>query len=100
MKGNSMLKNLSVVALLILALTGASAFGEDTAANSEHQAHHAAKSQMNEPSPEMRQKMAEAHQKMADCLKSTKPISECKKEMKKNCPMMKKGHCEMMEEED
>jgi hypothetical protein len=48
---------------------------------------------------EQRQKMAEVHQKMADCLKSDKPLSECRSEMMKachenmggkGCPMM--GH--------
>ena len=54
-----------------------------------------------EPSPEMRLKMAEMHQMMADCLKSDKPMSECKQEMMKNCPMMKEGgKCPMMGEMD
>lgn len=52
---------------------------------------------------EMRLKMAEAHEKMGACLKSEKPMSECKSEMmnscdghmgKEGCPMMhhKGGH--------
>jgi hypothetical protein len=53
------------------------------------------------PSAEQRQKMAEAHQRMADCLKSSRPISECHAEMKQSCqeahgeggcPMMEHGH--------
>ena len=53
------------------------------------------------PSAEQRQKMAEAHQHMADCLKSSRPISECHAEMKQSCrdahggagcPMMEHGH--------
>jgi hypothetical protein len=48
-----------------------------------------------------RAKMAEMHQMMADCLKSVKPIAECKKEMMSNCPMMKEtGRCPMMGEMD
>lgn len=42
---------------------------------------------------EQRADMAKHHQKMAECLKSDKPMSECKKDMhegckEKNCPMM------------
>jgi hypothetical protein len=40
------------------------------------------------PSAEQRQKMAEAHQRMADCLKSDRPMSECKGEMMKSCEGM------------
>lgn len=44
---------------------------------------------------EERTKMAEMHEKMALCLRSSKPLKECKKEMKKamhedGCPMMEK----------
>ena len=43
-------------------------------------------------SKEDRAKMAEMHQKMADCLKSDKPMDECKKEMHKSCPMCDRHH--------
>lgn len=50
-----------------------------------------------EPTAEQRQKMAEVHQKMADCLKSTKPISECRDEMMQSCRgMMGEAACPMM----
>jgi hypothetical protein len=61
--------------------------------------HHSGKKGMMqmEPTPEMRKKMAATHQKMADCLNSTKLVSECKKEMMADCPMMLgKEHCSMM----
>ena len=46
---------------------------------------------------EMRQKMADNHQKMADCLRSEKPMSECKQEMMKSChETMGKDGCPMM----
>jgi hypothetical protein len=35
------------------------------------------------PSPEDRAKMAEAHEKMAACLRSNRPMKECRSEMKK-----------------
>jgi hypothetical protein len=35
------------------------------------------------PTAEDRAKMADAHQKMAECLRSTRPIQECRAEMKK-----------------
>jgi hypothetical protein len=52
------------------------------------------------PTAEQRQKMAEVHQKMADCLRSDRPIAECRSEMATachdmlgadGCPMMGKG---------
>ncbi len=49
-----------------------------------------------EPSPEARAKMADAHQKMAECLRSTRPIQECKAEMHKTCEGMHgEGGCSM-----
>ena len=54
-----------------------------------------------EPSPEARAKMAESHQKMADCLRSTRPIKECRAEMKKACEGMHgKGGCSMGQHEE
>lgn len=47
-------------------------------------------------SAETRKQMAEMHQEMADCLKSNKPITECRENMMANCPMMKDGNCPMM----
>ncbi|MCM2280463.1 MAG: hypothetical protein NDI61_01300 [Bdellovibrionaceae bacterium] len=50
------------------------------------------------PSKEDRQKMAEMHTKMADCLKSDKPMGDCKNEMMKSCKsMMGKESCPMMD---
>jgi hypothetical protein len=37
------------------------------------------------PSAEVRQKMAAVHQQMADCLRSDRPIAECRTEMMKSC---------------
>lgn len=49
------------------------------------------------PTAEQRQKMAEHHEKMATCLRSDRPLSECKQEMMKNCEeTMGKGGCPMM----
>ena len=49
------------------------------------------------PSPEVRQQMAAVHQKMAECLRSDRPIAECKAEMMKNChEMMGESGCPMM----
>ena len=44
-----------------------------------------------DPSPEMRQQMAAVHQKMADCLKSARPIAECRTEMMSSCRAMMGG---------
>jgi len=65
-------------------LWGGAALGADTQTNVP-------------PSPEMRQKMAEVHTRMAVCLKSDKPISECRTDMLKNCQdLMGKDGCPMM----
>jgi hypothetical protein len=57
------------------------------------------------PTAEQRQKMAEIHQKMADCLRSDRPIEECRSEMATachdslgadQCPMMGKHGGGMM----
>ena len=83
------MKNLLSLLFLVssFTVTGSLAFADD------HASHHAAKKGMDmaDMSPEMRKQMAAEHQKMADCLNSTKPMSECKKEMMEECPMMK-GH--------
>jgi hypothetical protein len=51
------------------------------------------------PSAEQRNEMAKAHDSMAACLRSTKPIDECHKEMMKSCEeQMEHGEgCMMME---
>ena len=37
------------------------------------------------PTPEARQQMAAIHEQMAACLKSSRPIAECRAEMFKSC---------------
>ncbi|MFI5315474.1 MAG: hypothetical protein ACHQ6T_07225 [Myxococcota bacterium] len=49
------------------------------------------------PSPELRQQMAAVHQKMADCLRSTRPIADCRAEMVSSCQqLMGDSGCPMM----
>jgi hypothetical protein len=49
------------------------------------------------PSKEMREKMAGLHEQMATCLRSDKPISECRSQMMKSCQeMMGDQGCPMM----
>ena len=49
-----------------------------------------------DPTPEARAEMATAHQKMADCLKSDRPMADCRAEMMKSCQGMKgDGGCPM-----
>ena len=48
---------------------------------------------------EQRQKMASLHDKMAACLRSEKPLADCRQEMWKSCKEMgKEGGCPMMGE--
>ncbi len=50
-----------------------------------------------EPSAEQRQKMAEVHEKMAECLRSSRPLAECRSEMATACQgMLGAGACPMM----
>jgi len=50
-----------------------------------------------ELSPASRQKLADVHDRMAACLRSDKPIAQCRSEMLKNCQeMMGKEGCPMM----
>jgi len=61
---------------------------------------------LQEPSNEMRAKMASLHEQMATCLRSDKPVKDCRAEMMKacqqlgndqGCPMMGMGaHRRMM----
>jgi hypothetical protein len=51
----------------------------------------APKTTPSEPTAETRQKMAEIHQKMADCLRSERPIAECRAEMGQSCQGMMAG---------
>jgi hypothetical protein len=46
-----------------------------------------------EPTAEQRQKMADVHQKMAECLRSTRPIAECRSEMWTACHGLGAGAC-------
>jgi hypothetical protein len=49
------------------------------------------------PTKEVREKMATLHEQMAACLRSDKPIAECRTEMAKSCQdMMGKEGCPMM----
>lgn len=45
--------------------------------------------------PEQRTQMADAHEKMAACLRSSRPIHECRDEMMKNCKSMGMHGCKM-----
>jgi len=46
-----------------------------------------------EPTAEQRQKMAEVYQKMADCLRSTRPLPQCRSEMATACHTIGAGVC-------
>jgi fatty-acid desaturase len=91
-------------ALLLIVVGGISvsqARAADPYSSKTHSKHHPKSGMMSEPTADMRKKMADMHQMMADCLKSEKPMKECKQEMMKNCPMMKDGKkCPMAAEMD
>jgi hypothetical protein len=51
-----------------------------------------------EPTTEQRQKMAKMHESMAACLRSDKPMQDCKKEMMNSCEDSMGKECKMMHE--
>lgn len=54
------------------------------------------KKAMMKMTPEQRQNMAMMHEKMAACLRTDKPIGDCKTEMRKSCKEMGAMACPMM----
>ena len=46
-----------------------------------------------EPTTEQRQKVAEVYQKIAECLRSTRPMAECRSEMATACHTIGVGVC-------
>jgi len=46
-----------------------------------------------EPTAEQRHNMADVYQKMAECLRSTRPITECRSEMATACHGLGVGAC-------
>ncbi len=81
------------VSLLALATPAFADHHEGAAAGSEGKP---AKTEKKAPTPEDRAKMADAHERMAECLRSSKPMKECRSEMKKACEGMHgAGGCTM-----
>lgn len=74
----------TVLVLCVLGVSASSAFAHDQ------------KMMMMTMTPEQRQKMATTHEAMALCLKSERPLPECKDEMMKSCmDTMGKEGCHM-----
>lgn len=68
--------------IAILAFVPFSSFAD------HHEGHKDMHKEMKEPSKEDRAKMADLHDKMAACLRSDKPMKDCKDEMHKSCESM------------
>jgi hypothetical protein len=51
-----------------------------------------------DPAPETRKQMATVHERMAECLRSDRPIAECRTEMMASCRALRmhEGDCPMM----
>ncbi|MDD4974515.1 MAG: hypothetical protein PHY93_09215 [Bacteriovorax sp.] len=72
--------------IILIAFANTAAFGVEKTKN-----------KMAEPTTEQRQSMAASHEKMAVCLRSDKPMEDCRKEMMQSCQdMMGKDGCAMM----
>jgi len=85
------MKTLFNAALMILISATFTSFAADKAKTP-------AKMKMAEMTPKQRQSMATAHENMAVCLRSEKPMEECRKEMMQSCTeQMGKSGCPMME---
>ena len=85
------MKTIFTTALMILISTNSIVFSADKAKIPT-------KMKMNEMTPKQRQSMATVHENMAVCLRSEKPMEECRKEMMQSCKeQMGKNGCPMME---
>lgn len=84
----------AIVGVILSALsTVAIAEEAPTSSTKQHSEKHT------EVSREQREKMAAEHEKMAACLRSSRPLRECRREMMKRChEMMEKHGCPMMDE--
>jgi hypothetical protein len=88
-----MVRRLRLVPVLAVALVGFCALAPAFAADAE-------KSAASEPSKEDRAEMAAIHEKMAECLRSERPFSECRSEMRKSCHDRMGGRaCPMMSDD-
>ena len=86
------MKALTMVGMMLFALVSGSAHAEETTKRPQP-----GKTRSMQMTPEQRQNMAAAHDKMAACLRSEKPMTECRSEMMKSCKdMMGQGGCPMM----
>lgn len=86
------MKKIILTGALLTALVGGGAFAEEAKTKKP------SKKTGTTITPEQRQNMASTHEKMAACLRSDKPMSECRTEMRKNCQdMMGKDGCPMGE---
>jgi hypothetical protein len=74
------MKKYLVTAGMVLSLAGAVAYADTSSSKSSDKS-----KGMSEMTKDQRQKMADLHNKMADCLKSDRPLSECRQEMAKGC---------------
>ncbi len=93
MKRKSLLSSILLAAAAALAFSAAAtiALAADPATTSAKPAAKAA------PSKETRESMAVLHEQMAACLRSDKPIAECRDEMRKACHEKLSDHdCPMM----
>lgn len=80
------MKNMVLTVLFLVTAITFSAVGKDKARDK--------KGHMMELTAEERETMAARHEKLAGCLRSGKPMSECREEMTgvDDCPMMGKMH--------
>lgn len=88
----STMKNLTLTGLLLPVMIATSIYAQQTTKTTDK----------SEITPQQRQQMADLHRQMATCLESTKPLTDCRKEMMTSCqkmsggcPMMKMHHGEM-----
>ncbi len=88
------LSTTGMMVVMMTALMGASLFAEEITkipSNSTKKS-----SMTSDISPEHRLNMAAMHYKMAACLRTAKPIEECRKEMKTSCQSMGQDGCYSM----
>lgn len=91
---SAFLPNLFFTAL-IMGLSAASFGADGDPVKQPATAHATADTRM---TPELKKDMADMYQKMADCMRSDKPLDQCRHEAMTNCPVVKKtGYCPISE---
>lgn len=88
------MKNFFILFGLLSCMQAASAFADEAKVSMDSKA----AKKVWTLTPEQRQSAAKMHEQMAECLRSNKPLNECRDIMHKGCKDLGKEGCPMMGE--